>query len=155
MRQKHYWEIRIRELGGSDYKNTKRQFLDVDGKELPGAPNYKYYGVAKDLPGVRELFAELEESAERKRMQRKRGDLYKNITPDYYGYRDDDDGVLEPLEAEREVGGWVYAYTYVYIYVCISVYMYICGCVGREIIWIVVVCVMCHVCVLTGGRSGS
>ena len=34
---------------------------------------------------------------------RKRGDLYKNITPDYYGYRDDDDGKLEPLEAEREV----------------------------------------------------
>lgn len=70
MRQKHYWEIRIRELGGSDYKNAKRQFLDVDGKELPGAPNYKYYGAAKDLPGVRELFAELEEAAEKKRMQR-------------------------------------------------------------------------------------
>lgn len=70
MRQKHYWEIRIRELGGSDYKHAKRQFLDVDGKELPGAPNYKYYGAAKDLPGVRELFAELEEAAEKKRIQR-------------------------------------------------------------------------------------
>jgi hypothetical protein len=70
MRQKHYWEIRIRELGGSDYKNAKRQFLDVDGKELPGAPNYKYYGAAKDLPGVRELFAELEDAAAKKRIQR-------------------------------------------------------------------------------------
>ena len=30
--------------------------------------------------------------------------MYKNITPDYYGYRDDDDGVLMEKEAKREVG---------------------------------------------------
>jgi len=30
--------------------------------------------------------------------------MYKNITPDYYGYRDDDDGVLMEKEATREVG---------------------------------------------------
>jgi hypothetical protein len=42
----------------------------IDGKELPGAPNYKYYGAAKELPGVRELFAELEEVAEKKRLHR-------------------------------------------------------------------------------------
>lgn len=35
--------------------------------------------------------------------RRTRGDLYKNITPDYYGYRDDDDGVLAQKEAKREV----------------------------------------------------
>jgi hypothetical protein len=29
--------------------------------------------------------------------------LYKNITPDYYGDRDDDDGILAIKEAEREV----------------------------------------------------
>lgn len=29
--------------------------------------------------------------------------MYKNITPDYYGYRDDDDGVLMEKEAKREV----------------------------------------------------
>jgi hypothetical protein len=34
---------------------------------------------------------------------RTRGDLYKNITPDYYGYRDDDDGILAQKEAKREV----------------------------------------------------
>lgn len=85
MRQKHYWEIRIRELGGGDYNQLRRQFVDIgnyfvttilryhhtiDGKELPGAPNYKYYGAAKELPGVRELFAELEEAAEKKRLHR-------------------------------------------------------------------------------------
>jgi hypothetical protein len=29
MRQKHYWEIRIRELGGGDYNNVRRQLSDV------------------------------------------------------------------------------------------------------------------------------
>ncbi len=28
--------------------------------------------------------------------------MHKAIDPDYYGFRDDDDGVLEPLEAEAE-----------------------------------------------------
>ena len=47
MRQKHYWEIRIRELGGSDFRGARKQFYDIEGRELPGAPHYKYYGVAK------------------------------------------------------------------------------------------------------------
>ena len=34
---------------------------------------------------------------------RSRADMYKNITPDYYGYRDEDDGILVIKEAEREV----------------------------------------------------
>jgi pre-mRNA-splicing factor ISY1 len=28
--------------------------------------------------------------------------MYKGITPDYYGFRDEDDGVLLPKEAEAE-----------------------------------------------------
>lgn len=101
MRQKHYWEIRVRELGGTIAQG--KQLHDVEGKELPGAPGYRYYGAAKDLPGVRELFAEQdEESALRKQKKRSRAELYKFVTPDYYGYRDDDDGVLLPLEQERE-----------------------------------------------------
>ena len=31
-----------------------------------------------------------------------RGELMKNIDADYYGYRDEDDGVLIPLEEEFE-----------------------------------------------------
>ena len=30
--------------------------LDKEGKEVPGNRGYKYFGAAKDLPGVRELF---------------------------------------------------------------------------------------------------
>jgi len=58
-RTRHYWEIRIKELGGSDFKSGRqKQYIDIEGKELPGTKGYKYYGAAKDLPGVRELFAE-------------------------------------------------------------------------------------------------
>ena len=35
-------------------------------------------------------------------MRRTRGQLMKNIDADYYGYRDEDDGVIVPLEAELE-----------------------------------------------------
>jgi pre-mRNA-splicing factor ISY1 len=48
------------------------------------------------LPGVKELFARHAQ----KLTKRKRGDIYKYITPDYYGLRDDEDGVLLELEGE-------------------------------------------------------
>jgi pre-mRNA-splicing factor ISY1 len=53
MKKKHYWEIRIRELGGGDFKSRGRQLVDIEGKEIPGVPGYRYYGAAKELPGVR------------------------------------------------------------------------------------------------------
>lgn len=92
VRKKHFWEKKIRELGGS--VTSGKQFYDIDGKELPGAPGYKYYGAAKDLPGIRELFAAQEDqdqSLQRKiATKRSRAELYKHVTPDYYGFRDDD-----------------------------------------------------------------
>jgi pre-mRNA-splicing factor ISY1 len=30
--------------------------LDKEGREAPGSRGYKYFGAAKDLPGVKELF---------------------------------------------------------------------------------------------------
>lgn len=35
--------------------------------------------------------------------RRSRSDLYRFVTPDYYGYRDDDDGILKAKELEKEV----------------------------------------------------
>jgi pre-mRNA-splicing factor ISY1 len=102
MGRKFYWEKRIRELGGTDFKKG-RQHVDVDGKELPGMPGYRYYGAAKDLPGVRELFAQAQEEIEQQRKRKSRKELAANITPDYYGYRDEDDGVLVEKEMHAEV----------------------------------------------------
>jgi pre-mRNA-splicing factor ISY1 len=104
-RQKHYWEIRIRELGGTI--SLGKQFVDIDGQALPGAPGYKYYGAAKDLPGVRELFAQYDEETQRHKIQKQkrrlRSEIFTNITPEYYGFQDADDTVLEALEQTREV----------------------------------------------------
>lgn len=94
MREKWHWNRRIKELGGADYNaiEKKRQIEEGDTQMNKG---YRYFGAAKDLPGVKELLAK--EAA--KRHKGKRSDIYKNITPDYYGWRDEEDGVLLELEA--------------------------------------------------------
>ena len=51
-----FWEERILELGGADYRGMSRAILDLQSSELPGFQGYKYFGAAKDLPGFRELF---------------------------------------------------------------------------------------------------
>ncbi|CAM9337777.1 unnamed protein product [Phaeothamnion confervicola] len=98
LRERIHWETRIKELGGPDYTHTVTKTFDADGRELPGGGGYKYFGAARDLPGVRELF----QKSEAERPRRTRGDLYKNITPDYYGWRDEEDGVLLEKEAAIE-----------------------------------------------------
>ncbi|KAL7539936.1 hypothetical protein ACHAXR_009751 [Thalassiosira sp. AJA248-18] len=114
IREKWHWNRRIRELGGKDYNKEERRAMllaekeggtGADGGEDPqlavglglkGSGGYRYFGVAKDLPGVKELFAR----HAAKITKRKRGDIYKYITPDYYGLRDDEDGVLLELEGK-------------------------------------------------------
>ncbi|XP_042195454.1 pre-mRNA-splicing factor ISY1 homolog [Callorhinchus milii] len=98
LREKGHWESRIKELGGPDYGRIGPKMLDHEGKEVPGNRGYKYFGAAKDLPGVRELFEKEPPAPPRKT----RAELMKDIDADYYGYRDDDDGVLLPLEQELE-----------------------------------------------------
>lgn len=96
LREKRHWERRILELGGRSYKSVPCGEIDEDN--APGTGNYKYFGAARDLPGVRELFAKPQKEAPRKT----KAELLKFINCDYFGYRDEDDGVLLPLEAEAE-----------------------------------------------------
>ncbi|XP_069592892.1 pre-mRNA-splicing factor ISY1 homolog isoform X2 [Ranitomeya imitator] len=98
IREKGHWESRIKELGGPDYWRIGPKMLDHEGKEVPGNRGYKYFGAAKDLPGVRELFEKEPAPPPRKT----RAELMKEIDAEYYGYRDEDDGVLVPLELEEE-----------------------------------------------------
>lgn len=58
----------------------------------------RYFGAAKNLPGVKELF---EREAPRV-LRRSRYALHKAIDADYYGFRDEDDGVLLRVEAAAE-----------------------------------------------------
>ena len=98
LREKKHWETQIKLLGGPDYYKTAPRITDADGRGALGSQGYFYFGAAKDLPGVRELF-ETQQAAQSKRA---RGELYKTIDADYFGYRDDDDGVLEKLERKQE-----------------------------------------------------
>lgn len=98
IRERFHWERRIRELNGPDMSRSGTA-MTRDGKTARGGRRgYQYFGAAKDLPGVRELF---EEKAPPK-PKRTRADMYRNVTPDYYGYRDEDDGTILLAEAEAE-----------------------------------------------------
>lgn len=98
LREKGHWEDQIKILGGPDYKKVGPKMLDHEGKEVPGNRGYKYFGAAKELPGVRELFEQAPPPPPRKT----RADLMRDINADYYGYRDEDDGVLFPLEQQKQ-----------------------------------------------------
>lgn len=109
LREKYAWEKRIIELGGPDYRRRVVQLIDKQGKEVPGAKGYKYFGKAQKLPGVKELFEavaieEAEEAveAEKRKAKRTRADMYRAIDPDYFGYRDEEDGALLKYEKELE-----------------------------------------------------
>ena len=53
---KEKWEARILELGGADYKaeQAKSRTFTADG--LTDAQGYMYFGAAKKLQGVKEVF---------------------------------------------------------------------------------------------------
>nr|CAG4650325.1 EOG090X09UC [Sida crystallina] len=98
LREKYHWEVQIFNLGGPNYRRIGPRYLDREGREVPGNRGYRYFGAARDLPGVRELF----EQEPLPPPKKSRAELMKDIDADYYGYRDDDDGILIPLEAEAE-----------------------------------------------------
>ncbi len=102
IREKGHWERRIVELGGPDYARNAPRMTDDEGNQVQGATGkgggYKYFGAAKQLPGVRELF---EKEAPRQ-IRRTRHQMFRHIDADYYGFRDDEDGVLEKVEAPAE-----------------------------------------------------
>ncbi|XP_051249784.1 pre-mRNA-splicing factor ISY1 homolog isoform X18 [Dicentrarchus labrax] len=139
LREKGHWEVRIKELGGPDYARVGPKMLDHEGKEVPGNRGYKYFGAARDLPGVRELFEKEPAPALRKT----RAELMKEVDAEYYGYRDEDDGVLLPLEMEYEKQGR----SCVCVCVCV-VYILCVLCVCAVCIYCVYcVCAVCIYCV--------
>ena len=93
MREKWHWNRRIKELGGLDYNAIERKRQIEEGDLQMGG--YRYFGAAKDLPGVKELLAK----EEAKRNQQKPVDIQKYLTPNYFGWGDEEDGVLLELEA--------------------------------------------------------
>ena len=82
--EKAQWEAKIKKLGGADYKKFEPKTLDAEGYEVPQSGGYRYFGAAKNLPGVAELFVNKpKENAKKSYM-----DMYKGIDLDYYGLGD-------------------------------------------------------------------
>lgn len=98
-REKVHWERRIVSLAGPDYSRIAPKIAEDSGIQVPGGRgSYRYFGAAKKLPGVAELFrSEPPPPPKRTRYQ-----MYKGVDADYYGYRDDDDGLLGSSEALQE-----------------------------------------------------
>ncbi|KAI9599476.1 Isy1-like splicing factor [Syncephalis fuscata] len=102
MRVKRAWEHRLKDLGGADYTRVASRMLDAEGREIPGTRGYKYFGRAKELPGVRELL----ESQAIEPAPKVELDLYKRVDADYYGYRDEEDEQLVDYEKKQSAEVW-------------------------------------------------
>lgn len=101
MRLKRAWEHRVVELGGPNYLGIHpTQFVDAGiAPDMKGGA-YRYYGAAKNLPGVRELLANSLKTEHR--AHRSLEQIRRSINVSYYGYLDEDDGELIKAESEGE-----------------------------------------------------
>lgn len=122
MREKRHWENQIIALGGANYRRNVAM-LDDDGKEVPGTKGYKfvaavlkqllklsliilrYFGRAKDLPGVRELFQSKKKEEEEENQALAFYKKFMNQGPAYFGDLDEADGKLLEYEHQAEEEG--------------------------------------------------
>ncbi|WWC70849.1 uncharacterized protein I206_104801 [Kwoniella pini CBS 10737] len=105
-REKRHWENQIVNLGGANYKRGNVAMTDDQGREVPGTRGYKYFGRAKELPGVKELFERgatqaTEESARNASFQ-----MFRHQGPSYYGDEDEMDATLAEEEDELAQQEW-------------------------------------------------
>jgi pre-mRNA-splicing factor ISY1 len=102
MREKHTWEVQIRNLGGPNYSRAAHEY-DDHGREIPGAgKGYRYFGRARELPGVKEMI-EAATVRPRDKSDARSAAPRVNVDAAYYGYsRDDEDDDLLAYEKQRE-----------------------------------------------------
>ncbi|GKT96364.1 pre-mRNA-splicing factor ISY1 [Colletotrichum tofieldiae] len=95
MREK-YMRAELHARGGKIY--------DEQGREIPGGgKGYRYFGRARDLPGVKELFDAAKAKATDEKPLETRDDLRKQVDAAYYGYApDEEDPELLAYELAKE-----------------------------------------------------
>ncbi|KAI5292615.1 NineTeen Complex (NTC) component [Ascosphaera acerosa] len=109
MREKWVWELQIRNLGGPDYTRGRGKVYDDEGREIPGGgKGYRYFGRARELPGVKEMF----EAASRRNVRSEAEDASrqvmtemarKHVNAAYYGWGpDDEEEMLLAYEVQKE-----------------------------------------------------
>ncbi|KAH8101725.1 pre-mRNA-splicing factor ISY1 [Cristinia sonorae] len=112
MREKRHWENQIVALGGANYRRNVAM-VDDDGKEVPGTKGYKYFGRAKDLPGVRELFQSKKKEEDEENQAQAFYKKFTNQGPAYFGDLDEQDETLLEFERQAEEEEWEDAYAHV------------------------------------------
>ncbi|KAH9171866.1 pre-mRNA-splicing factor ISY1 [Lactarius sanguifluus] len=105
LREKRHWENQIIALGGANYRRNVAM-LDDDGREVPGTKGYKYFGRAKELPGVKELFESRKKEEDEENATHNFYKKYTNQGPAYFGDLDELDGELLKYEEAAEQAGW-------------------------------------------------
>lgn len=106
LREKNSWENQIIQLGGANYKRAGR-ILDKEGNEVLGSRGYKYFGRAKELPGVKEMFETAKDTnADVEQARQTRYDKFNDPPQGYYGDDDDKDDDLLEYERRQEEEGW-------------------------------------------------
>ena len=104
LREKRHWENQIVALGGANYRRNVAM-VDDDGKEVPGTKGYKYFGRAKELPGVRELFASKKTEEDEESRVQGYYRRFQNQGPAYFGDLDEAEGGLLEFEMRAEEEG--------------------------------------------------
>ncbi|KAF7337507.1 hypothetical protein MSAN_02223700 [Mycena sanguinolenta] len=127
MREKRHWENQIVALGGANYRRNVAM-LDDDGKEVPGTKGLqvrsltsslpfiildqantrfsRYFGRAKELPGVRELFQSRKKDEEEDNLALEFYRKFQNQPPSYFGDADETDGSLLAFEQKAQDEEW-------------------------------------------------
>ncbi|KAI9459308.1 pre-mRNA-splicing factor ISY1 [Russula earlei] len=105
LREKRHWENQIIALGGANYRRNVAM-LDDDGREVPGTKGYKYFGRAKELPGVKELFESRKKEEDEENATHNFYKKFANQGPAYFGDLDEADGELLKYEEAAEQGEW-------------------------------------------------
>ncbi|KAM4063716.1 isy1-like splicing family protein [Hirsutella rhossiliensis] len=107
MREKHMWEVQVRNLGGPNYMRGGARVYDEQGREVPGGgKGYRYFGRAKELPGVKELFEAASKGPGKDDKASAAGEdraLRRAVDAAYYGWGPDEETEeLLRYEAEKE-----------------------------------------------------
>eukprot|EP01028_Stygiella_incarcerata_P001080 TRINITY_DN1169_c1_g4_i2.p1 TRINITY_DN1169_c1_g4~~TRINITY_DN1169_c1_g4_i2.p1 ORF type:complete len:590 (+),score=195.23 TRINITY_DN1169_c1_g4_i2:125-1894(+) len=105
LREKYHWERRIIGLGGPDYTRVSQKFLEGDGRAIRGKGGYRYFGAAKDLPGVREKLQSEESGGSMADWEH----IFRRIDMEYFGLHgefideeEDDEGEGEEMSEEED-----------------------------------------------------
>lgn len=94
MREKYAWEHHIKNLGGPDYFKQGSSRFAEGGVLIRG---YRYFGRAKELPGVKEILEKQRNDLKEKKtnqenektQKQKIRELESRVNLDYYGYFDE------------------------------------------------------------------